>query len=100
MYSHNELSRLDTHKAALLLRITVRRVQCAEAMSGVMRPVAWLDRAIIFWRQVSPMAKLAAVPLALVAKRMLFPRAKLLGALFRWGPIALGAARSLSRARR
>jgi hypothetical protein len=99
MYSHDELSRLGAHKAELLLRIAVRRAHCAEAVSGVMRPIAWLDRAMIFWRQVSPVAKLAAVPLTLAARRILFPRAKLLGVLFRWGPIAFGAARSLSRAR-
>lgn len=100
MYPRDELSRLDAHKAALRMRIARRRVQCAEAMQGVMRPLAWLDRAVIFWRRVSPLAKLAALPLCLVAKRVLFPRAKLLGTLFRWGPIALGVARSLSRARR
>lgn len=100
MYSHDELSRLETHKAAVIVRIAQRRRQCAAAMEGVMRPLDWLDRAVVFWRRVSPMAKLAVVPLGLVAKRVLFPRAKLLGALFRWGPTALGVARSLSHPRR
>jgi hypothetical protein len=100
MYSHDELSRLEAHKNRLRLRIAAHRLECGHALVGVVQPLAWLDRAVIFWRKVSPLAKIAAVPLVLVTKRMFFPRAKLLGSLFRWGPIAWGVARSLSSARR
>lgn len=99
MYSHDELIRLDRHKAALRRRIAGRRVQCAEAFAGAVRPLQWLDRVQALWRRISPLAKLAALPLALVTKRLLFPRAKLLGTLLRWGPVVLGAARTFSRPR-
>ncbi|OYU98442.1 MAG: hypothetical protein CFE26_27575, partial [Verrucomicrobiales bacterium VVV1] len=97
MYSHDELIRLDGHKAALRRRIAGRREQFAAAFAGVTRPLVWLDRVQALWRRISPLATLAALPLALVAKRVLFPRAKLLGTFLRWGPMMLGVARSFSR---
>lgn len=99
MYSRDELIRLDRHKSALRHRIAGRRVQFAEGFAGVARPLVWLDRVQALWRRISPLAKLAALPVALVTKRVLFPRAKLLGTLLRWGPVVLGAAHSFSRPR-
>jgi hypothetical protein len=99
MYPHDELIRLDGHKAVLRHRIAGRRGHFAAAFAGVTRPLVWLDRVRELWRRVSPLAKLAALPVALVAKRVLFPRAKLLGTLLRWGPVMFGAARSFSRPR-
>ncbi len=100
MYSHEELIRLAAHKAVLRRRIAGHRVQCSQALAGAVQPLAWLDRALDLWRRISPVAKIAAVPLAMVAKRLFFPRAKLLGSLLRWGPLALGVIRSFSRQRR
>ena len=100
MYPQGELTRIAADKAALGRRIARRRVECSEALAGAVEPLGWLDRAVDLWRRISPVAKIAAVPLALVAKRLLFPRAKLLGSLLRWGPLALGVVRSFSRARR
>ena len=99
MYSHDELIRLDGHKALLRHRIAGRREQCAAAFAGVTRPLVWLDRVQALWRRISPLAKIATLPLALVAKRVLFPRAKLLGTLLRWGPVLLGVVRTFSRPR-
>jgi hypothetical protein len=95
MYSNRELSRLAAHKAALRDRISRRRTDCAALTARVVRPVAWLDRARVFWRRLSPFTRLAAVPLGLLVSRAVLPRRGILRTLARWGPLALGAARGL-----
>jgi hypothetical protein len=67
MYPDRELTRLAAHKATLQRDIAVRRAQCAEAAAQVAQPLEWLDRMLAWWRQLSPFAKLAAVPLGLLA---------------------------------
>ena len=100
MYSHRELIRLGAHKAALRRRIARQRTECAVAVSGLMQPVAWLDRMLALWRRFAPFAPLAAVPLGLLLKRTLAPRAGLLDKLLRWGPVVFGAVRGLASATR
>ncbi len=95
MYPQRELTRLALHKTALRGRIRVRRAKCAAAFAGALRPLAWADRALALGRKLSPFAKLAAIPLSLVLKRALFPRAKILGTLLRWGPGLFVALRGL-----
>ena len=99
MYPDVELNRLATHKAGLRWRIGVQRVKCARAATQVLRPLAWLDRALALWDRVSPLAKIAAVPLGFLLKRSNTAPPRLLGKLLRWGPIVLGAVRGLTRAR-
>ena len=99
MYSERELIRLAVHKRALLARIDFRRRQTAEAFTEAIRPLAWCDRALAWWHRASPLVQIAAVPLALVARRILFPRAKLVGRLVSWGPAAFGLLRALLRPR-
>jgi hypothetical protein len=96
MYPHQELSRLAVRKAALRRSIALRRVQCAGAAARVTRPLAWLDRALAFWRRLSPLAAFAAVPLGFLATRTVFPRLKTLGSLLRWGPLVFAAIRRIS----
>ena len=98
MYPQRELIRLAAHKAALRLGIALRRAQCAEAAARLAQPVAWLDRMLAFWRRLSPLAPLAALPLGFLASRIIFPRAKILGSLLRWGPLVFGAVRGISSA--
>jgi hypothetical protein len=100
MYPSGELNRLAAHKAALHLRIGVRRFECARAAAGVERPLAWLDRVVAFWRRISPIAKLAAIPLAVLLKRALLPRAGLFISLLRWTPAIFGAGRAFRALRR
>ena len=100
MYPHGELNQLALHKAALQLRIGIRRFECGRAAAGVERPLAWLDRTIAFWRKISPIAKLAAVPVALLLKRALLPRAGVLVTLLRWTPTIFGAGRAFGALRR
>lgn len=95
MYPQPELIRLAAHKAVLRGRIGGHREECAAAFAGVMRPVAWLDRAVMLWRKLTPFASLAAIPLTLVLRRVLFPRAKILGTILRWGPSIFVAMRGL-----
>lgn len=100
MYPHGELNRLAFHKALLRQRISWRREECAVAAAGALRPLAWLDRAIALWKQLRPFAKLAAIPLTLLAKRVLFPRFRVFSSLLRWGPAIFGAARMVGAMRR
>lgn len=94
MYPAQELIRLAGRKAALQRVIGRRRAQCLEAAARVTQPLVWLDRMVAYWRQLSPLAKLAVVPLGFVVKRTLFSRRKLLGSLVRWAPLAFTALRS------
>lgn len=93
MYPNQELTRLAAHKLALRSRIAVRRIECADAVAHLAQPVAWLDRLLAIWRQLSPMAAVAAIPLGALAQRLLFPRRRLLGIVLRWGPLAYRALR-------
>lgn len=93
MYPERELRRLAAHKASLRIDIALRRAQCAEAAARVARPLEWLDRVAGFWRKFSPIVRISALPLGLLARRAFFPRFRLLGFLARWAPLAVGAAR-------
>ena len=98
MYPDRELIRLAAHKAALRRDIALRRAQCIVAAARIARPLAWLDRVMIFWRRLSPFAKFAAVPLVFFVQRAVAPRRGILGSLARWGPLVFGAVRAISSA--
>jgi len=98
MYPQRELNRLAAYKAALRRDIAFRRAQCVVAAAQVTKPLEWLDRAVGFWRRLSPFTKLAAIPLGFIAKRSLFPKGKILGALVRWAPTIFGVARGVHAA--
>lgn len=100
MYPDLELIRLAALKAQLQGRIGVQRAECARAAIQVLRPLAWLDRALLLWDRVSPLAKFAAVPLGFLLKGSTTAPPRLLGKLLRWGPVVLGAMRGLAAARR
>ena len=96
MYPTRELIRLAAHKAALRRDIAIHRAECAEAAAELARPFEWLDRALAWWRKVSPIAKLAAIPLGGLASRMIFKRLKIIGPLVRWGPTIFNLVRGFS----
>ena len=98
MYPERELTRLALRKAALQRTIALHRAQCAGAAARAARPLAWVDRMLAWWRRLPPLATIAAAPLGWLITRSLFPRLKTLGPLLRWGPLVLGAGRSLSAA--
>lgn len=95
MYSDRELNRLAIHKIALRHRIALRRTEGAGLAARLVRPVAWLDRALAFWRRLSPFTQLAAVPLGLLVTHAVVPRRGILSSLVRWGPLAFAAVRGL-----
>ena len=100
MYPTPELTRLAFHRNAVRRRIAVRRAQIATAMTRLAQPVEFLDRALAFWRRLSPFTKYAAVPLGFLLKRSVGPRIRLFGTLLRWGPAVIGVVRSFAAARR
>lgn len=75
MYPSGELNRLAARKALVRLRIDGNRWQCAETGAQLMRPVELLDRGLGYWRALSPLVKIAGVPLMLMLTRRLVGRA-------------------------
>jgi hypothetical protein len=100
MYPEGELRLLAARKAAVRQRIHEGRAECAEAIATLARPIEWLDRALEKWRRITPVLKLAAVPLVLLLKRFIAPRTRILGTILRWGPLAYGAVRGLTATRK
>lgn len=100
MYPRPDLIRLAGHKAALRRRIAARRAECDGLVIRVLQPLAWLDRGAALWRRVSPFARYAVIPLALMLKHRLAPRPRLLGSLVRWAPLVIGALRAHAASRR
>lgn len=99
MYPDGELTRLERHKLTLRRGILARRGHCILAAEQLAGPITKLDRAVAQWRRISPATKMAALPLAFVLKRALFPRAKIIGTVLKWGPVALKVFRGLKAAR-
>lgn len=96
MYPRRELEQLATYKVWLRRGIARHRTDCAVAAARIARPMAWLDRMFAFWRQLSPVARVAALPLGVLATRTIFPKAKFLGSLLRWGPLVYGVVRQFA----
>lgn len=95
MYPQRELIRLDAYKAALLRDIAINRAQCVSAAIRISQPLAWLDRLLAFWRQLTPLTLFAAVPLAFILRRTAFPHLKILGFLVRWSPLVFATIKSI-----
>ena len=95
MYPDRELIGLELHRKILRRRIARRRSECVAAAAQLARPIAWLDRALAFWRRLSPLAQFALPSLGALATRTLFPRHKFLNLLLSWGPMISGAVRGL-----
>lgn len=93
MYPRRELNRLAVYKVWLRRGIALRRSECTVAATRVAQPFATLDRMLALWRRIPPLAKVAAVPLAVLAARVVLPRLKILGSLLHWGPIFYGVVR-------
>src|SRR5476649_2814318 len=100
MYPQRELTRLAVQKAKVQGDIALHRAQCAVAAARVLKPLAWLDRVLAFWRRLSPLVKLAvvAVPAGLFVKRTVSPRRSILRTLLRWSPLIIGAVRGINSA--
>jgi hypothetical protein len=100
VYPADQLTRLAGRKAVLRRHIARHRDTCVQAATRVVQPLAWLDRMLAHWRQLSPLVPLAALPLGFLLKRSASPRPRLLGTLLRWGPLAIRALRGFAGIRR
>lgn len=96
MYPERELNRLAFYKAALRRDIALSRAQCAAAAARAAQPIAWLDRAMAFWRRLTPLVPFTAVPLGFLAERTILSRLKIFGSIVRWGPLVYGTVRGIS----
>ncbi len=97
MYPRKELIVLARRKAVLLDRICVDRDEVAAAAARLAEPIEMIDGGVERWRRISPMVKLAAIPLGLVLRGVLVRRARKLSAVLRWGPIVFAAVRGFAR---
>jgi hypothetical protein len=99
MYPDGDLNELALRKVALRQRILLRRRECVARATRLARPLEKIDDLVARWRRISPLAKVAAVPAAMLFKRMLFPRVKILSSLLRWAPLAFKVFRGFKTAR-
>jgi len=93
VYPGRELSEAAAAKAALRARIARRRAETVAVAARAVRPLVWIDRARARWRQLSPLVRLAAVPLGWWAARAVGSSRSRLGRLLRWGPVLFRFAR-------
>jgi hypothetical protein len=98
MFPHEELTRLAAQKIALRREIALCRVQCTHAAARVAQPLEIVDRALAIWRKLSPIARIAAVPLGFIFKRILVRRTKVAGSLMSWAPLVTGMIRGMASA--
>ena len=99
MYPTAELASLDARKILLRQKIAASRLECVALAEKASRPIALLDRVITQWRKISPLMKIAAVPLGFLLRRKLLPRkVGLFRSALRWAPAVLSAMR-VARAR-
>ena len=99
MYAERELKRLSEVKSVVRRRIARRRSETVGQVDRVLVPARWVDRAWIWWKSVSPMAKLAAAPVGTWLLGTLFRRRKAVRPLARWAPLLWSAVQGFRRAR-
>ena len=99
MYPQRDLKAIAWHKTRLRRRIAGERAASAAAVVCLVQPLAWFDRVRAQWAWISPLLKIAAVPVGLLAKRSAAPGTRVLGALLRWGPLVWNLVRGRKAAR-
>lgn len=96
MYPSGELKELARRKEAVRDRLALHRLQYMEAGERLARPIHVIDTLVAQWRRISPFAKLAALPLGLLLKKKLAPKASILSTAIKWLPTMFGAARAVA----
>ena len=99
MYPQGELKTLAWNKARLRRRIAREREECAEAATCLVQPLAWFDRVRAQWSWLSPLLKIASVPLGFIAKRSSAAPVRLFGAVLRWAPVVMSVVRGFKSTR-
>jgi hypothetical protein len=100
MYPAAELTEIAARKDLLRRRVALRRVAIIIAAQRVARPLRVVDHIAAEWRRLSPLIKLAAVPLGAMLGRKLRGKRRMIGKLMRWGPVLASAWRGFSAARK
>ena len=102
MYAAAELSDLDARKAVVRARVSVGRLRCATSAAQAARPLHLIDRVIIQWRRIPPIAKIAVLPLELLLLQAVLARKKvhLVGRVMRLLRVAMSAIKILNGRRR
>jgi len=100
VYPQRDLNRLANYKAALRQDIGRHRAQCAKSAARIAQPFELLDRALTVWRRIRPLAPIAALPLAFLVQRTVFPGLKFVRPLLRWAPLVFTAFRSVRSIRK
>jgi len=94
MYPARQLTHLAARKAALQEQIALRRFLCEVDAERVARPLVWVEHVVAFCRKLSLPALVSAASAAFFARRKAAGGSKILGALFRWGPLVMAATRT------
>lgn len=100
MYPAGELTKLAARKDLLRRRIALRRVATIVVAQRIVRPLRLVDRIVGEWRRLSPLVKLAGIPLGALLGRSLHRRRRLIGKLIRWGPVLASVWRGFAAARK
>ena len=101
MYPSGELDDLAARKELLRVRIAIRRMQCSVAAAELVRPLELIDGLHARWQAISPLVRVAGVPLFLVLAKKFLSRggkAKWL-MIFRSLPVVMRAAQAFARTR-
>ena len=88
MYPRAELTLLEHRKAILQGRIALQRIELAEHLHEVARPLVWIDGVRARWRGVPSIVRLLSGPLILIVQRLLIRRAPVGGSVLAWLPVA------------
>ena len=100
MYPRRELAVLAEARLRLRRRIARRREECAVAAQTVVQPLRWLDSAVALWRRITPLVRIALIPLGAVVGGKLFRQAGKVRTVLRWAPLLFQAVRRFRSAGR
>lgn len=100
MYPNGELAALRRRREFLVQRSSSLRAASVRTARQIGQSLSWIESAQSLWRKYSGLAKYGAVPALFFARKLLFPRFRFLGPLFRWGPVAFSVLRGFQSSRR
>lgn len=87
MYPREQLTLLSHRKAVLQTRIALQRLETAQHLEQVTRPLVWLQNLRAKWRSLPPAVRLLSGPAGLLLQSFLRKRLRFGGTLLVWGPI-------------
>ncbi len=94
MYPDKDLGQIERRKASIRARIHRRRMDCIELCGELARPVGWIDAGMARWRCLSPWARLAMVPIGLMAGQRLRRGRRTLTRIVQLAPMVVSLVRT------